>query len=174
MRVKLPDGEPQILTIDWLDYLSTTVYANPRCDVHFTDGTVARTQSDAQCAYGLGNPEFRGVPLAVWFSRAGRIVHLMRADAYEEVRPTRVIFRRWYRKTIDGEGIIALFPDDTNDRRPGFCMMYEHVGQHGEGDLAGVIAITKPATEAEYAGLMRELESGPYFYNLRVIRRRPH
>jgi hypothetical protein len=86
-----------------------------------------------------------------------------------------VIFRRWYRKTIDGEGIIALFPDERSEIRSGFCMMYEHVGQHGEGDLAGVISRTRPVTdEAEYASLMRELESPPYTYNLRVIQRSPH
>jgi hypothetical protein len=174
MTMRLPAGEPEILTIDWLDHLSPTANANPRWDAHFTNGTVARTQSDASCAYGIGNPSFRGVPLAVWFSRAGRIVHLMRADKYEEVKPTRVIFRRWYRR-CDGPGnVIALFPAISERRDGSLCSSYEHVGQHGAASLAGVIARTRPATEAEYAPLMRELQSPPYTYNLRVIKRSPH
>jgi hypothetical protein len=172
MRMHLPEGEPRILTIDWLDHLSSTSNANPRYDVHFTDETVARTQSDAACASGLGNPEFRDVPLAVWFSRAGRITHLMRASKYEENKPTRVTFRKWYRKQ-DGSGIIALFPDEAHGQ-PGMVLSYEHAGQHGPACLAGVISRTKPATEAEYESLMRELESRPYLYNLRVIKRSPH
>jgi len=171
MRMHLPAGTPEIRTIDWLDHLPSTSNGNPRYDVHFTDGTVARTQSDAMCAVGIGNPEFRDVPLAVWLSRAGRITHLMRADKYEENKPTRVIFRRWYRQ-CDGTGIIALFPGDDAGR--GMVQSFEHIGQHGPADLAGVIRRTKPAAEAEYADLMRELESEPYRYNLRVIKRSPH
>jgi hypothetical protein len=46
-----------------------------------------------------------------------------------------------------------------------------HVGQHGPADYSGVIAQTKPATETEYAGLKRELESKPYEYRLSVRKR---
>ena len=50
---------------------------------------------------------------------------------------------------------------------------YEHTGQHGAADLAGVISRTRPATEAEYAALKAELEAAPYRYRLAVIQRTP-
>ncbi len=84
-----------------------------------------------------------------------------------------VIFRKWY-KQEDGSDVIALFPAEEEPRRPGIVQSYEHVGQHGAADLAGVIERTKPATPEEYASLKRELESPPFNYNLKVIQRRPH
>lgn len=77
--------------------------------------------------------------------------------------PTLVVFRRW------GNGdIIALFPA-LQDRT--YCESYEHVGQHGLAYYSGVISMTKPALPDEYAALKRELESAPYNYVLRVIKR---
>lgn len=74
---------------------------------------------------------------------------------------TDVIFRRFK----EGD-VIALFPTlpGTNDW-PNDCQSYQHVGQHG---AAGVFLTldTKPATPAEYAPLMRELEA--LGYSLRV------
>lgn len=85
---------------------------------------------------------------------------------------TRVIFRVWLGRSRYAGGVIALFPDDPHHDH--MIQSFEHVGQHGPADLAGVISRTRPATEAEYAPLMRELESPPYTYNLRVIQRSPH
>jgi len=76
---------------------------------------------------------------------------------------TAVVFRRWR----NGD-IIALFPEQAADRR-GHCDSYEHVGQHGGADYDGVVAVTRPATPAEYADLARELTT--IGYNLRIVKR---
>lgn len=82
---------------------------------------------------------------------------------------TRVVFRKWYRKK-DGNGVIALFPDE-HEHRPGTVLSYEHHGQHGAADYTSVIARTKPATAEEYAALKKELEGYPFHYDL-VVRRK--
>lgn len=76
-----------------------------------------------------------------------------------------VLFRRDRRK--DGE-VTAVFP--TIPGSPGHMTCYAHIGQHGSCS-AGWLATTRPATEAEYASLRRELESAPYGYRLRVVKR---
>jgi hypothetical protein len=76
---------------------------------------------------------------------------------------TRVIFRKWK----DG-GVIALFPDEVE--RNGMVDSYEHHGQHGSADL-GIVRITKAASPHEYAPLKRELESAPFHYDLKVVKR---
>lgn len=86
-----------------------------------------------------------------------------------EDKPTRVVFRKWYRKE-DGNSVIALFPDQQ-DPRTGTVESYEHVGQHGGADYIGVVSRTRLATPEEYADLKRELESVPYHYQLRVVKR---
>lgn len=77
----------------------------------------------------------------------------MKQDAYE----TKTIFRRY----PDGS-IVALFPRDngTNDART--CSSYMHVGQHGSAEPFHVMQTTKPATAAEYANLLAELQSIGY------------
>ena len=87
--------------------------------------------------------------------------------------PVVVIFRKWYRR-CDGTGIIALFPAEDWDRAGTLCTSYEHVGQHGGADYAGVISRTRPATPDEYAALARELEAAPFGYRLIVRKRAPH
>ena len=94
---------------------------------------------------------------------------------------TVVVFRKWpaneqisyYRLRRDrlSGGIIALFPGIA-ERDLGMCSSFEHVGQHGMADYRGVIQKTAPACPEEYAGLKRELESAPYYYNLDVRTRR--
>lgn len=74
---------------------------------------------------------------------------------------TRVIFRK------DSHEVTAVFPDET-DR--GLFGCYAHIGQHGSCSYEWY-RTTKPATESEYAALKRELESAPYNYRLRVVRR---
>jgi hypothetical protein len=83
---------------------------------------------------------------------------------------TTVVFRKWYRKS-DGNGVIALFPQEMADAVHVSC--FEHVGQHGSADYTGVLSRTRAAKPAEYADLMRELESEPYTYWLDVKRRAP-
>lgn len=86
-----------------------------------------------------------------------------RDDAGEQVTPTSVIFRKWR----DDGSVIAIFPDlneQSGDANPGMVMMYEHVGQHGEGGM-GLIDETDPATPEEYAPLKQELESIGYVFS---------
>ena len=79
---------------------------------------------------------------------------------------TRVIFRRWLKK--DGGDVIALLLDVPANK--GRVMMYEHVGQHGEGSYFGVMGSTRPAKDDEYSNLKRELESIGYRLILRKRR----
>jgi hypothetical protein len=78
---RIPGGTVRSgLVIAWTEHLEPTVNANPRYRIHFTDGTAALTQSDASCAYGIDDPEFRDTPLTVTFTRAGRIRYLARQE----------------------------------------------------------------------------------------------
>lgn len=77
----------------------------------------------------------------------------------------RVIFRKWGK--ANGGGVIALLPDV--EANPGQVMMYEHIGQHGEGS-PNIIGITKLAKPEEYASLLSELKSIGYD-GLRVMER---
>jgi hypothetical protein len=82
---------------------------------------------------------------------------------------TRVIFRKWH--TRYGGEVIALFPEIES----GYTMVlsYEHLGQHGGANYESVLRQSRPAAPVEYKALKRELESYPFYYNLKVIRRRP-
>lgn len=62
-----------VKTIDHLERLNNSANGNPTWLVHFTDGTSARTQSDAAVSYELDNPEFRDVPVEFKATAAGRI-----------------------------------------------------------------------------------------------------
>ena len=77
---------------------------------------------------------------------------------------TKVIFRKFK----DGE-VLALFPE-LIEYPNGNCESYMHIGQHSWADYSGCIQITKPATEAEYSDLAKELES--IGYNLLIRKRR--
>lgn len=83
--------------------------------------------------------------------------------------PTRVSFRRWRGHS---KSVIAILWD-VPDVNPGRVMMYEHIGQHGEGVPGIVVYDTRPATVAEpdTAALKAELESLGYV--LRAVARRP-
>jgi hypothetical protein len=79
---------------------------------------------------------------------------------------TQVIFRKWPKK--EGGGIIALFPKiEHSHNLCRLCESYEHIGQHGGTDYHHVIRQTKPAKEAEYASLQKELESIGYTLDIR-------
>lgn len=62
-----------IKTIASLKSGRSSALGNPSWVVTCTDGTVYRTQTDAQISYGLGNPEFRDVPVKFTITRNGRI-----------------------------------------------------------------------------------------------------
>ena len=78
---------------------------------------------------------------------------------------TKVIFRKF----ADGE-IIALLPEEV------WCgylvTSYMHMGQHSEVDYYHIISVTKPATEQEYAPLLRELQKIGY-NDLKIYKRKP-
>jgi len=80
---------------------------------------------------------------------------------------TRVVFRKW-KETGD---ILALFPDIPDDVEGLYCTSYERIGQHGGATYSYCIEQTTPASQEEYASLKEELESEPYNYKLKVVKR---
>jgi hypothetical protein len=66
-----------------------------------------------------------------------------------------VVFRVWIDEPYS---VIALWPAVPADNYDGNCNSYEHVGQHGGADYAGVISRTRPAAKYEYANLLAELK----------------
>ena len=80
--------------------------------------------------------------------------------------PTKVIFRKF--KEVDKQ-VIAFFPELPATNDPKWCSSYMHIGQHGVAQPTA--DFTDPATPKEYASLKRELESEPYNYNLRIVKR---
>lgn len=67
--------ETFVKTILTLERLRNSGNGNPRYRVTFTDGESAVTQTDASIGYGIGNPEFKDVPVRFTVSKAGRITH---------------------------------------------------------------------------------------------------
>lgn len=80
-----------------------------------------------------------------------------------------VVFRKWNKR--HGGDIIAILPGGPVNY--GMVMMYEHTGQHGEGDYWKVVGQSKPAKPSEYKELLRELHQVGY-RNLRPARRLSH
>ncbi len=76
-----------------------------------------------------------------------------------------------FRKFKDGQ-VIAIFPELEGSSIDYSCLSYMHVGQHDSCDPIGLKDTTKPASEAEYANLKRELEDNGY--RLRVVKRIAH
>lgn len=70
---------------------------------------------------------------------------------------TEVVFRKWK----NGGEIVALFPYEIQNVG-GYCLSYEHVGQHSDADYIHCIINSKPANESEYADLKAELEGIGY------------
>lgn len=77
---------------------------------------------------------------------------------------TKVLFR------FDAAEVTAVFPEI--DEGNGKVSCYVHMGGHS-ACTRGWYGTTRPATDAEYAPLKRELESTPYEYKLQVIKRWP-
>ena len=89
----------------------------------------------------------------------------------EQLAITPVIFRKF--PESKGGDVIAIMPYYNDDDGAGVgTSCYMHVGQHGTCDVS-IIEKTKPATEAEYADLKKELEGEPYNYRFKVIKRWP-
>lgn len=63
-----------------------------------------------------------------------------------------VIFRV-YR---DGD-VIAIFPGIPGTNSPDTCQCYQHVGQHGHGNLRAMMTGTRAAKDLEFSELAREL-----------------
>jgi hypothetical protein len=82
--------------------------------------------------------------------------------------PTKVIFRWWK------DSVIAIFIEEPRTMDISTCESYQHIGQHGACSPQWVIQDSRPATEDEYADLKRELESEPYNYRLRVLKKTPN
>jgi hypothetical protein len=82
---------------------------------------------------------------------------------------TLVLFRRW---SDEAREVFALFPL-LPETRPGECVSYQHVGQHGAAHYSGCMDRSSPASIAEddCASLARELES--IGYRLRIGTRTP-
>jgi len=76
-----------------------------------------------------------------------------------------------FRKFKEGD-IIALFPE-LKEYRPGTCLSYIHVGQHGSANYNHIINITNKATPTEYNDLKTELESIGYTLKIRQKYIRP-
>jgi hypothetical protein len=71
------DREPDfVATIVGMERLRLSKNGNPRFRVVFDTGAVLETESDASINYGIGNPEYRDVPLRVWTTKRGKITHL--------------------------------------------------------------------------------------------------
>ena len=79
---------------------------------------------------------------------------------YEEPQRVRVIYRTW--NDGEGEGVIALMPEEPSDILGNHCQSYEHIGQHGGASPYHVIRATRPATGAEVAELEAELRQIGY------------
>lgn len=75
-----------------------------------------------------------------------------------------------FRAYRDNGEAVAIFPTIPESYDGYKCAVYQHVGQHGAADPHVIIAITKPATESQYADLYKELISIGYD-NLRIVQK---
>lgn len=77
----------------------------------------------------------------------------------------KVIFRKYKpirRLYNGGDNIVAIFPEEPGTYEPWTCMVYEHIGQHGQADYRTMIELTTAAKPEEYANLLAELKSIGY------------
>ena len=87
----------------------------------------------------------------------------MKKDKYK----TDVVFRFDNTKGFKGT-IFALLPHEVCDF-DGNVTTYQHVGQHSAGDYNHCIKTSRPATEAEYADLKKEMEG--LGYDFKVVKK---
>ena len=74
-----------------------------------------------------------------------------------------VIFR------IDNSGVFALLPTIPADVAGRYVTSYQHIGQHCGADYSQCVRYSQPATPAQFAPLLAELQT--IGYSLRVARR---
>lgn len=85
---------------------------------------------------------------------------------------TPVLFRIPRNKALASiDGVTAIFPAELGTYDPRTMTCYAQVGQHGACELGPWYYRTRNATPAEYAALRRELESRPYGYRLKIVKR---
>lgn len=95
--------------------------------------------------------------------RALELASIIVSDTEPEVKPERVIFRKF---PHDNQ-VIALFPDQYNERN-GNIMSYMHDGQHAE--TAPDFGDTVAADPFDYDYILHELR-GQGYTNLRIVKR---
>jgi len=88
----------------------------------------------------------------------------------QDTEYTPVLFRVARAPRRDGADVTAVFPCEPADTTGNIMTCYAHVGQHGSCGYGWYIT-TRPATPAEYADLLAELESAPFGYRLTVYQR---
>ena len=90
----------------------------------------------------------------------------------QEAEPlTKVAFRFWYDGPDDrkhGE-VVAIMPEIPGTADVYTCTCYAHMGQHSSCRITVATRDGRPATEAEYADLLAELEK--IGYRVQVIKR---
>lgn len=92
--------------------------------------------------------------------------HTMKQDT------TPAIFRR---DRTHPKGVFVIFPYDPADRRGYDCTVFDPGSDHGGGDPATCVAMSRPAdpdTEPDAAAVRRQLENA-YGYTLRILKRVP-
>lgn len=87
----------------------------------------------------------------------------MKLQATEE--PTTVIFRVYKKSASGNVEVVAVFPYTTEGY--GNVRTYEHIGQHGSGDVRAMIGITRLAKPEEYLSLLKELNGLGYVVKVR-------
>lgn len=90
----------------------------------------------------------------------------------QDTQTTDVLFRMMHSR--HGAYVVALFPNEPGTYDPRTCADYVIVGQHGSADPHYVIANSRRATPEEYEAIKTELESAPFGYRLRVLKRMSH
>lgn len=67
-------------TIVKLDRMNNSVNGSPVWRITLDGGEVLRTESDSSISYGLGNPEFRDVPVTFELTKSGRVFNAKVAE----------------------------------------------------------------------------------------------
>lgn len=75
---------------------------------------------------------------------------------------------------VESDGTcLAVFP--TIQATPdGMIQCFTLRESHSHGDFNTMITMTRPAEPAQYERTLRALESKPYEYKLKVVKRRPY
>jgi hypothetical protein len=90
-------------------------------------------------------------------------------DGEMEPNPVVTVVFRW--EGGKNGNVVAVMPLIDDGRNMYTC--YAHLGQHGSGQRDYFTYKCRPATPEEYAPLLKELTSAPYFYRFRIVQRWP-